>query len=42
MLVKVADLNTAIPGGMGDFTNFVPPNPASAGLERSQKLRLIV
>src|SRR5439155_550826 len=26
-LSVVADLNTPIPGGMGNFTNFVPPNP---------------
>ena len=25
--VKVADLNTAIPGGIGNFTAFWPPNP---------------
>jgi hypothetical protein len=25
--IKIADLNTAIPGGTGNFTDFVPPTP---------------
>ena len=33
--VKVADLNTAIPGGSGNFTTFVPRNPVTPSIDGS-------
>jgi hypothetical protein len=31
--VKVADLNTAIPGGSGNFTSFIPGNPVMPAID---------
>jgi hypothetical protein len=33
--VKVADLNTPIPGGSGNFTSFVPGNPVAPSIDGS-------
>jgi sugar lactone lactonase YvrE len=31
--IKVADLNTAIPGGSGNFTSFIPGNPITPAID---------
>jgi len=31
--IKVADTNTAIPGGTGNFTTFIPPNPIAPAID---------
>ncbi len=39
--IKVADLNTAIPGGSGNFTSFIPGNPADRSGHRRHERRVL-